>query len=117
MSIGREFETEMKIEKEITLRQHIDRLSNGLWTMEDGTIISVQDMELQHIINCINMLRGRDDDLAMMWLKRLREELDERTESITITINVVMCSTPEKIEFTLEESPDPFPSSQEVGQK
>ena len=117
MSLGREFETETMIERDIALLQHMNRLMKSLWTMEDGTIISVQDMELQHIINCINMLRGRDDDLAMMWLKRLREELDERTESITITINVVMCSTPEKIEFTLEESPDPFPSSQEAGQK
>lgn len=117
MSLGRDLETEMMIERDITYLQHMDRLMRSLWTMEDGTIISVQDMELQHIINCINMLRDRDDDLAMMWLKRLREELDERTESITITIDVVMRSTPKEIEFTLEESPDPFPSSQEVGQK
>ena len=110
MSYGEEIATEMMIEQEVAYQQHLNRLMKSLWTMEDGTVISVHDMEHQHIINCINMLHGRDDDLAKMWIERFREELVDRGESVTITITAFVCPEPKEIIITLTDDPDPFPS-------
>ncbi|KAB0577326.1 hypothetical protein EI53_01893 [Fusobacterium naviforme] len=90
MSYGREIAAEMMIEQETAYNQHMNRLMKSLWTMEDGTIISVRDMDTGHIGNCIRMLKNREDDLADMWIRRFRDELEERHRSLNF--NFTLCS-------------------------
>ena len=88
MSYGREIAAEMAIDLEVAYLQHIDRLMKSLWTMEDGTIISVSDMDVQHIGACIRMLKKHDDDLSEMWIRRFRDELEERQKSMHISVTI-----------------------------
>ena len=85
MSYGREAAIEMEIDAEIAYQQHMTRLMKGLWTKKNGEQISIRDMTVNHILNCIRMLQGKHDDIAEGWLKCFREELQDR-DNLTVCV-------------------------------
>lgn len=85
MSLGREAALEMEIDADVAYHQHMTRLMKGLWTQKNGKQISVHDMTVNHILNCIRMLQGRHDDITEGWLKRFREELHDR-DNLTVCV-------------------------------
>lgn len=85
MGYGREVAIEMEIDAEIAYQQHINRLMKGMWTKKNGEQISIGDMTVNHILNCIRMLQGRHDDISEMWLQRFREELQDR-DNLTVCV-------------------------------
>lgn len=85
MSLGREAALEMEIDADVAYHQHMTRLMKGLWTQKNGKQISVHDMTVNHILNCIRMLQGRHDDITEWWLKRFREELHDR-DNLTVCV-------------------------------
>lgn len=85
MSYGREAAIEMEIDAEIAYQQHMTRLMKGLWTKKNGEQISIRDMTVNHILNCIRMLQGRHDDISEAWVNRFREELQDR-DNLTVCV-------------------------------
>ena len=86
MSLGREAAIEMEIDAEIIYeQQYMNRLMKGLWTQKDGKQISVRDMTVSHILNCIRMLQGNHDDTSKGWVKRFRDELQSR-DNLTVCV-------------------------------
>jgi len=85
MSLGREAALEMEIDADVAYHQHMTRLMKGLWTQKNGKQISVHDMTVNHILNCIRMLQGRHDDITEGWLQRFREELQDR-DNLTVCV-------------------------------
>ena len=85
MSYGREAAIEMEIDAEIVYQQHMTRLMKGLWTKKNGEQISIRDMTVNHILNCIRMLQGRHDDISEAWVNRFREELQDR-DNLTVCV-------------------------------
>lgn len=90
MSLGREAALEMEIDADVAYHQHMTRLMKGLWTQKNGKQISMHDMTVNHILNCIRMLQGRHDDISEGWLQRFREELQDRDN---LTVCVVALNT------------------------
>ena len=82
MSYGRELAQEMEIDAEINYRQaflqHVSRMMKGLWTTRDGRQISIHDMTVSHINNCIRMLSGNGGEIAEMWVNVFKKELKDR---------------------------------------
>lgn len=85
MGYGREVAIEMEIDAEIAYQQHMNRLMKGMWTKKNGEQISIGDMTVNHILNCIRMLQGRHDDISERWLQRFREELQNR-DNLTVCV-------------------------------
>ena len=90
MSLGREAAIEMEIDADVAYHQHMTRLKKGLWTQKNGKQISVHDMTVNHILNCIRMLQGNHDDSSKAWVNRFREELHDRAN---LTVCVVALDT------------------------
>lgn len=85
MSLGREAAIEFEIDEMVAYEQHMNRLMKGLWTQKDGKQISVRDMTVNHILNCIRMLQGNHDDISEAWVNRFREELQDR-DNLTVCV-------------------------------
>ena len=85
MSLGREAAIEFEIDEMVAYEQHMNRLMKGLWTQKDGKQISVKDMTVNHILNCIRMLQGNHDDISEAWVNRFREELQDR-DNLTVCV-------------------------------
>lgn len=85
MSLGHEAILEMEIDADVAYHQHITRLMKGFWTQKNSKQISVHDITVNHILNCIRMLQGRHNDIAEGWLKRFREELHDR-DNLTVCV-------------------------------
>ncbi len=94
MGYGREVHDEMMIDAAIEYdkyRAYQFRLMYmNLWAMEDGSLISISEMTMSHIINCIRMLSDRGDGVSEMWLERFRREIRERSEKMSLS--VTLCS-------------------------
>lgn len=85
MSMGREAAIERDVDATIAYMQHMDRLIKGLWTQKNGKLISIHEMTVNHILNCIRMLQDRQDDIAEGWLNRFSKELQER-DNMTVCV-------------------------------
>lgn len=85
MSYGREAAIEMEIDADIAYMQHMSRMAKGMWTKKDGKQISVHDMTVSHILNCIKMLQDNHDDISEGWLNVFREELQDR-DGVTVCV-------------------------------
>lgn len=85
MSLGREAAIEFEIDEMVAYEQHMNRLMKGLWTQKDGKQISVRDMTVNHILNCIRMLQGNHDDISEAWVNRFRDELKSR-DNLTVCV-------------------------------
>ena len=79
MSLGREYETELTIEKELE-RIKIERAAaRGLWATKDARLIRIEDMTESHLRNCIRMLKKNNgEDIMTPWIVRMENELKRR---------------------------------------
>jgi len=55
MSYGEELSTEAMIDEAVLMI----KASNGTWTTKDGEVLNICEMSTQHIVNTLNMLRGK----------------------------------------------------------
>lgn len=79
MSLGEEIMTEARIEQYLAYEWERKKVSDGLWKDRWGNEINVTDMTVDHIQNCIRMLRKRDDEISWAWVKRFEGELGRRS--------------------------------------
>ena len=79
MSLGREYETELAIEKWLARINIEYTAAKGLWMTSDARLIRVEDMTESHLLNCINMLKRTDEtDIMIPWIVRMENELKRR---------------------------------------
>ena len=80
MSYGLEVLEEFLIDQDVALEMKYRELESGEWSTRDGELIKIENMDIQHIRNCIRMLnRNRaNDELAQLWIEKFEAELDRR---------------------------------------
>lgn len=52
--------------------------SKGIWRTKDGRVLSVEEMEVGHIKNCINMLERNNVPFRKPYIKKFIDELHKR---------------------------------------
>lgn len=85
MGLGRDAAREQEVDAMIAYEEHMTRMMKGLWTQKDGKQISVKDMTVNHILNCIRMLQSNHDDISEAWVNRFRDELQDR-DNLTVCV-------------------------------
>lgn len=78
MGYGAEIMAEMEADYYAHIANEEYNAKHGRWTMKDGTVINIKDMTNPHIINCIMLLKRKDDEVSHIWLNRFEEELKFR---------------------------------------
>lgn len=57
-----------------------ENIENKTWEKEDGSKIAVEDMSIDHMFNCVKMLKGGLWHLRFIWIEIFIKELDKRFE-------------------------------------
>lgn len=78
MGYGAELLSDIEADAEVFFGIAESRLNQGLWTMRDGTQISVKDMSRRHIENTIAMLERGNSIFKEPWIEVFENELKNR---------------------------------------